>query len=525
MKTCCQDLQEIKCSIPDIQNRISPIEYVNGVLVVNTSISVETSLTIGGAQISTETGHINLPTRTLINGVPLLSGAFATDVINLPTNTMFNGYAPTTEQYFYFFTSSNSSFDLNPNPVGYMINGTSLATRAPSVDLRGFPFIAPENCVLTSLKLMYIIVPGSGPITQPTNGLISLDVVDKNLNPFFTGISYTIIPPLASSSRTSLQSQFEYYLQKGDSVGIYVSGSAAQFGGGVCIYATLGYKIIPPTLLLAPLKAPTQKSLRQSNTSSLYNRFPFNNIMNSYRKTPVRFEDQLDALQSNKNSSHALYGRTLTSQDYELRSTIPKGIPTAYQDSVAFIFNNSKQEGYFIDFSSKHQNTLQLEKKCDWTGLLFGASEQQEERPLSVHIPDDPTSIDYDEVFRQNSAPTTIDFLSFDLDDPYIACNTFERFFSIFDSYTFNFVVVKHNGDPNIQSRTGNILLFYQYTRLFVNVMIEKDHEWIVSEDWYVHPDLIASYGFIQEIIDNVDNIDNILSTKCVQIISSAYNN
>lgn len=318
MKTCCQELQDIKCSIPDINERIAPIEYINNNLVVNTTVSVKTNFTIGGAGISTETGHLDLPARTLINGVPLLSDAFLTDVINLPSDTISNGYFPTIEQYFYFFMASNTTTDLNPSPNGYIINGTTSTTGTPTVDMRAFPFIAPEDCVLTSLKLIYIIVPGTG-LSTPGNGRVSLDVIDQNLNPFFTGISYDIVAA-SSNSCTLFQSQFEYYLRKGDSVGIYVNGSASESNGGVSIYATLGFRIIPSSLLLTNFTNTTKMVSLRNSSVSIYNRFPFNKIMNFHRRFPISFEEQLEMLRLKQFSTEKLYGRKLTTQDYELRS-------------------------------------------------------------------------------------------------------------------------------------------------------------------------------------------------------------
>lgn len=520
MKTCCQDIQDIQCSIPAIQERIVPIDFINNTMVVDSAISVENTLTIDGAEISTETGHIDIPARTLLNGVPLLSDAFLSQVINLPTDTILNGYAPTIEQYFYFFTATSSTFLLNFAPNGYMINGLTITTGTPTVDMRAFPFIAPEDCVLTSFKLLYVVSPGiSG---NAGNGRVSLDLIDKNFNPFFTGIAYDIIAP-SNDSRTFFQSQFEYYLQKGDSVGIYVSGSA-QFNGGVSIYATLGYRVIPPSLLSSSINISRHTMLRNSpSLSSLYNRFPFNQLMNFQRQNPISFEDQVDIIRSQDNDSKQIYGRSLTTQDYELRSMIPKDGPSVYQDAIAFLLNNLKVGGSFIDFSIYHKNTKQLEQDHDWTGILFAVNDKNlQER--DYYISGDLTKMDYHTIFVENNMPNCIDYLSFDMEDPELARDTFEILFPMLNLYKFNFITIRHDGDPNVQSRTGNILLMYQYVRLFFNIMVETKNEWKVSEDWYVHPDLITSFPFIEKIITHPENVDNLRSTTCINIILSSYN-
>ena len=351
-------------------------------------------------------------------------------------------------------------------------------------------------------------------------------LIDKNFNPFFTGIAYDIIAP-SNNSRTFFQSQFEYYLQKGDSVGIYVSGSA-PFSGGVSVYATLGYRIIPPSLLASSAEMSRHKSLRQSPHSSIYNRFPFNNLMNFRRQAPISFEDQLEIIRSASKNPENIYGRMLTPHDYELRSMIPRDGPTIYQDAIAFLFNNLKSNGSFVDFSERHQNTKELEQQYRWKGLLFGFEDdktEQNERLLSATISNNFTQINYQDVFTKYNMPEQIDYFSLDLRDTEVARHAFETFSPVLDKYKFNFLTIRHDGDPNLQSRTGNIMHAYHYIRLFYNIIVEKENKFCSSEDWYVHPELITSFPFIQKIPDNPDNADNLLSSKCIHIILAAYNN
>jgi hypothetical protein len=496
MQTCSQNVQDISCSLVAIHDRLVPIDYENNILNISTPIVVEKQLLIDSALIVNNDSVLDLPAKTLINGVPLISDAFST--ISLPSETMWNGYTPTIEQYFNFFMSSSSTF-LNIAPNGYMINGTIETISSPVSDLRGFPFIAPEDCVLTSFKVYYILTAGT--FGTPGDGYISLDVVDTNSNPFFTGISYNIIKP-ASNSQTFYESQFEYFVKKGDSVGVYVSGTS-QFQGGVSVYAVLGYRIIPPSLLSSEF--PLKTSFRAQSERSPYNRFPFNSIMNFHAQVPIRFEDQLEIISSHQEN---LYGRSLTKEDYDLRCVLPRTGSSAKQDAIVFLLNNYKQNGYYIDFSIERQNTFLLEKDYGWKGLVLNPLEQNNN--------------DYKIVLSQQEIPSVVDYLSFDWEDGQETLQLFEMFFPILDSYQFHVLTIRHENDPNVQSRTGNILLLYQYVILFKNIMIKRNDCWSISEDWYVHPALLLP-EVLEKITSHPENHENIHSTKCVEILSSIF--
>jgi hypothetical protein len=515
MKNCCQELPEITCEVVDINKRIFPLQFEDNTLIVNSPMKIENNLTIGGATISIGVGeNINLPARTLINGVPLISQAFATDVIQLPSNTIFNGYIPTTEQFFYFFTASSSS-SLTSSYNGYIINGRNFPTNGnPTVDLRGFPFIAPEDCVLTSFKMLYVLSPGS--FGTPGNASISLIVMDSNMNTFFTGVSYAITEP-SSNSRTFLESQFEYYVKKGDSVGVYVSGTSQAGGsGGVCPFATLGYRIIPPGLLTSLQKISRLKSLR-TQPSSLYNRFPFNNLMNFRRKFPISFEEQLDIIQSNRTNSGVLYGRKLTTQDYESLEI--------KQDHVVFLLTNKKESGLYLDISGYFFNTLKLETQHGWAGLLIGNDEEKSyetERSASTYFSGNLSRLDYLELLEQHNMPKHIDYFSFDIENAN-AFDAFEKLLPILDHYTFGVVSIRHTENSNVQSITCKMFLHYNYMLIFHNVLTEQDSKWRVSETWYVHPDLLQPQ-IIQKIKEHPENTGKIPWSKCMKIINSIIN-
>lgn len=539
MNTCCRNIKQIKCSTVKINERIVPIQYINDTLVVEAPMFINNNLSIGDAIISTENGIIDLPAKTLVNGTPLISDAFTN--ISLPPETIIDGYVPTTEQYFYFFTTDYTR--LNYQYTGYLLNGTDGSTlEYLTVSLNTFPFIAPEDCVLTSFKLIYICVPDPDD-TPPSDGYISLEVLDTELNTFFTGISYNVIEP-SPDSRTVFETQFEYYLKKGDSVGLYISGTAGSPGGpergGLAVYATLGYRVIPPTLL-SSMTRPHSKFLNKTLQMPRYNRFPFNNLMNFQSKFPISFEDQLEIIST--RDSKNIYGRPLTEKDYQLRMELNKPsvaycilvgpdyifnpFTTAKQDATTFLFTNQKQEGYFIDFSPQHQNTLVLEIQKQWKGFLFGTDQEktllyQEQRPSSFYFANDLVQVDYQQVLSELDAPKYIDYLSFDLDSMKMA-HLYNNFLHVFEEYEFGFITLRHDGDYNIQSRLGNILITHQYIRIFTNIMIKTENKWKVSEDWYIHKNLLEE-TIVKCILEHPDNTSmSIKWTLCRDIILSVY--
>lgn len=500
MNTCCQNVSQFACSIVGILQRIVPIQYTSdGVLFIDAPVSVEDALSIGGAEISVVGNHLNLPARTLINGVPLLSDAFLQDIISLPLTTKINGYYPITEQYYYYFNAQEGSFSYG----GYIVNGKSspVNVRTASRDPHGFSFIVPENCVLTSLKVLYVLK--SGIFGSPTSASIFIDVVDTNLNPYYTGVFLTIPKP-AASSRTLVETEFEYFVQKGDSVAVWVQGDA-QFLGAVTPFAILGFKVLPtgtPLSLVAPQDPFYTSPLRAKVEPSLYNRFPFNNILNTIAQQPIQLEDQFRILRS---GATGIYGRSLTPSDYNTRLfSNSENRALAHQDGFAYLFSHEKtEEGTFLDVSLSFRNTRILETQYHWKGVLVSSTK----------------SISVDKLV-QHDMPAQMDFLSFDLVD----LSVFETLLPVFSHFQFGFASIRHNDDPDARARTREVMLSHGYTRLFANVLMLSDRgDWTAMEDWHAHPDIVDPV-LLQTIVEHPDNTENILFTTCAEIVKTIQN-
>lgn len=521
MKTCCQEISRVSCSIVDINKRIQPIQYTtDGILFIDSPVEISNGLSIGGATMSIVGNHINLPAKTLINGVPLLSDAFRNNIISLPITTKINGYYPITEQYYYFYNvDSSSSSTTFTQYRGYIRNGNSFpvnvrtATQTP----QGFSFIVPEDCVLTSLKVLYVLRRTFG-VNPPSNAIIYIDVVDTNLNPYYTGVFLTITKP-AANSRTFIEAEFEYYVQKGDSVAVWVEGDNGGTGSAstqsVTPFLILGYKVLPTGVPLTSifhdpsyLHAPPRPKVEPSP----YNRFPFNNIMNSIAQRPIQFQDQLKILNSSTPST-GIYGRKLTPADYHARlSFFNKNRANAFQDIFAYCFSNQKTNGTFVDFSKLYWNTLTLETQYPWKGILVGENEPLSKRPYSVHTVGPLSQMILDE----HEMPSNIDYLSFDLDDP---LPVFEDFILVLQYIKFGFMTMRHNNNDEVRIRTRDVMLSHGYSKIFTDIVIGTNNgEWVATEDWYAHPD-IADPIMIQQVVDHPDNVEKIEPSICEKIL------
>lgn len=481
MNSCCQDISKLSCSVVDILKRIQPIQYTSDdILLLDSPVSVEDAMSVGGAEVSIVGNHINLPARTLINGVPLLSDAFTNDILSLPLTTKINGYYPITEQYYYYFNAQEGSFSYK----GYIVNGRTypVNVRTATQDPHGFSFIVPENCVLTSLKLLYVMKPGI--FATPTDATIFIDVVDTNLNPYYTGVFLTIPKP-ASNSRTFVETQFEYYVQKGDSVAVWVQGDA-QFLGSITPFAILGFRVLP-----------TGTPLPSTQPSSLYASEPY--------PTSGPFFNML-------------YGVSMRASDYNTRLlSAAENRSSAYQDGFAYFFSNQKTEGTFVDISESFRNTQTLETDYQWKGVLVGPTSA--DRILSIQVSPNALSPD---LLTQYEMPTHIDFLSFDLKDVFPA---FDTLIPVLSHFQFGFATIRHNDDPNVRMETRDSMLVHGYTRVFTDVLMVSDKNgWTAMEDWYAHPD-IADAILIQKIVEHPDNKENIHFTACAEILKNISEN
>lgn len=202
----------------------------------------------------------------------------------------------------------------------------------------------------------------------------------------------------------------------------------------------------------------------------------------------------------------------------------------AYQDLFVLFANNFKKRGYFVEIGSawpQHtNNTYILEKEFGWRGIMIEYDSNylesyKKERPNSIHIIKDATTIDYLDLFKRNNVPENVEYLQIDLEvDNKSTLEVIKMFDEyIFDKYKFATITFEHDfyrGDfYNTRYIARQILHKRGYVLLFPDIGIGIDTNFSSFEDWWVHPDLIDE-NFIKKHYNN-----NINALMCNNIIKN----
>lgn len=247
----CQNSSTIDCSISDILNRIKPIEFIDGVLVVSSPVSIESNkLLIGNNEITTSNDVLKLPINTTINQQPLNGLPFTGNTLSLPTYTTIDGYTIATTNYVYFYNMQTRV--ILKESGNYLVGAdvTPNQSSGPKVDITNvqFPFIAPQDCILTSLIFTFVGAVYGNPVTEAyTNVTAYIDTISPSGSISWTGISVNI-PICPPKTRYYVEKKFQYSLNKNYAVGIrftYIAAPFTAFNYGCGQFATLGYKFLP----------------------------------------------------------------------------------------------------------------------------------------------------------------------------------------------------------------------------------------------------------------------------------------
>jgi hypothetical protein len=120
------------------------------------------------------------------------------------------------------------------------------------------------------------------------------------------------------------------------------------------------------------------------------------------------------------------------------------------QDKLVLNILGPKQNGTFVDIGCFEpvslSNTYFFEKSLNWSGIAIDIQDYigsageswKSDRQKSKHILSDALTLDYTKLFEDNNMPTTIDYLSLDLEPPEL---TLECLFKIpFEKYRFNVI-------------------------------------------------------------------------------------
>lgn len=190
----------------------------------------------------------------------------------------------------------------------------------------------------------------------------------------------------------------------------------------------------------------------------------------------------------------------------------------ANQDKFVLNILKEKQNGFFLEIGSNHpiniNNSYLLESKFNWKGIMVEYDSSflplyKQHRPNSIHIINDATKIDYNNIFEINNMPIEMDYLQIDLEvNNRSTLTTLEILDNeIFDKYKFATVTFEHDiysGD-HFNTRDNSRAIFNKrgYICVFKDIhIIEPQY---VYEDWYVHPDLV-DMNYINNLIENNKN-------------------
>ena len=233
----CKGVPDVQCAVSGILDRIEPIRFEDGVLMVDGSFaSSGTTLLINDEAMTAENGVLNLPPDSTIDHQPLQGLPFTGDTLELPQHTTINGFQLFTTNYFYLMNNGNknsgnyivnSSFPLNPT---YNFNGIN------------FPLIVPRDCVLTSFIFSFVGNKGGG--TDITNINAYIDIIDQAGAITYTGISVNI-PTCPPNTKPFADKTLNYPLIKGYAVGVRFTynGTVTTTHGGYQ-FSTIGYKFL-----------------------------------------------------------------------------------------------------------------------------------------------------------------------------------------------------------------------------------------------------------------------------------------
>ena len=178
----------------------------------------------------------------------------------------------------------------------------------------------------------------------------------------------------------------------------------------------------------------------------------------------------------------------------------------AGQDKFVAEVLKFKKDGYFVEIGSEnyisHNNSYVLEKELGWRGIMIDMTQDclagwKKHRQNSVHIIDDATKIDYEQLFATNNVPENVDYLQIDLDvENRSTLDVLEKFDStIFNKHKFATITFEHDiyrgNYYNTRNKSRQIFKNRGYELVFPDVSCQFLGRLCVFEDWWVHPDLV----------------------------------
>lgn len=187
----------------------------------------------------------------------------------------------------------------------------------------------------------------------------------------------------------------------------------------------------------------------------------------------------------------------------------------ALQDKCVLNVTKFKKNGFFVEIGSndpkKINNSYILEHDYDWKGIMVEYDKKwlesyKKERPNSIHVIQDATTIDYKDLFEKSNAPDNIDYLQIDLEVwNGSTIQTLRKLDAeVMDKHKFAVVTFEHdvycnNNNTRLESRA--IFKKRGYVCVFEDICLGNPYE-----DWYVHPDLVDMEYIKQLQLQNESN-------------------
>ena len=181
----------------------------------------------------------------------------------------------------------------------------------------------------------------------------------------------------------------------------------------------------------------------------------------------------------------------------------------ARQDEFAANILGFKRNGFCVDIGSCHSvisnNTFYFQDLgMDFLSVEIepGYNSSYSTRNLGVHLNTNALEVDYKKVFEENEFPTSIDYLSLDVDTVSLEVLKILPM----DEYRFKVITIEHDGylyDDKYRGAQREILNANGYKLLCSNVYVQQpgyEGKEFPFEDWWVDPS-----QFDQELLDRIE--------------------
>lgn len=186
----------------------------------------------------------------------------------------------------------------------------------------------------------------------------------------------------------------------------------------------------------------------------------------------------------------------------------------AGQDQFVAHLLNFKKDGYCVDIGSCHSiisNNTFVFQELGWTSVSVEINSEYNDsysaRKKGTHYNEDALKVNYKEAFEENDFPSTIDYLSLDVDTASLSVLKILPF----DEYRFRAITIEHDaylyGDQ-YRAEQRKILEGHGYRLVCSNIIVpnpgHQGYDGISPcpfEDWWVHPEEHGS-----EVLDKIQS-------------------